>query len=273
MPWFHPGLDPDLRRALESMGIASGRALDLGTGPGTQAIALAERGFAVTATDISATAIAKARRRARKKGLAIEFREDDIVRSTIEERFDLVLDRGCFHVLAPRDRTRYIRAVAPLVAPGGHLFLKCFSHRETREEGPYRFTPAQVRELFGSRFSILSIEETVYQGTLDPLPKALFCVLEKPRGRRPRGRPGSTFGRSAPAGGRPGGRRVARKVEGAAGPSRTGHRAASLLALLFLGGCTGSGESRVHRNDARIRDEGDGPLIRRPAPLGRSCWH
>ncbi len=273
MPWFHPGLDPDLRRALESMGIASGRALDLGTGPGTQAIALAERGFAVTATDISATAIAKARRRARKKGLAIEFCEDDILRSTIEERFDLVLDRGCFHVLAPRDRTRYIRAVAPLVAPGGHLFLKCFSHRETREEGPYRFTPAQVRELFGSRFSILSIEETVYQGTLDPLPKALFCVLEKPRGRRPRGRPGSTFGRSAPAGGRPGGRRVARKVEGAAGPSRTGHRAASLLALLFLGGSAGSGENRVHRNDARIRDEGDGPLIRRPAPLGRSCWH
>src|SRR6266508_2149245 len=53
MPWFNPELDYDLEKALDELGLRSGSALDLGTGPGTQAIHLARRGFTVTATDIS----------------------------------------------------------------------------------------------------------------------------------------------------------------------------------------------------------------------------
>ncbi|MBR8831761.1 MAG: hypothetical protein N5P05_002641 [Chroococcopsis gigantea SAG 12.99] len=45
MPWFYEGLDPDLKRALGMMNITQGVALDIGTGPGTQAIALARQGF------------------------------------------------------------------------------------------------------------------------------------------------------------------------------------------------------------------------------------
>ena len=59
MPWFHPHLDADVDTALTHPGIAAGRALDIGTGPGTHAIALAQRGFAVTATDLSPTAVAE----------------------------------------------------------------------------------------------------------------------------------------------------------------------------------------------------------------------
>jgi hypothetical protein len=62
---------------------------------------------------------------------------------------------------------------------GGHLFLKCFSRLQPGEEGPYRFAPEQIRKIFGSRLSVLSIKETVYQGTLDPLPRALFCIMRK----------------------------------------------------------------------------------------------
>jgi hypothetical protein len=62
---------------------------------------------------------------------------------------------------------------------GGYLFLKCFSRLQPGEEGPYRFTPEQIREIFGSRLSVLLIKETVYQGTLDPLPRALFCTMRK----------------------------------------------------------------------------------------------
>jgi hypothetical protein len=47
MPWFYPGIDPDRAPAIERHA-ASGRALDLGTGPGTEALVLAERGFDVT---------------------------------------------------------------------------------------------------------------------------------------------------------------------------------------------------------------------------------
>jgi methylase of polypeptide subunit release factors len=52
MPWFNPELDDDLKQALDELGLRSESTLDLGTGPGTQAIQLARSGFEVTATDI-----------------------------------------------------------------------------------------------------------------------------------------------------------------------------------------------------------------------------
>jgi hypothetical protein len=61
----------------------------------------------------------------------------------------------------------------------GILFLKCFSDKEPRQEGPYKFSQQEIRDLFSKYFRIDSIKETVYQGTLDPLPKALFAVMIK----------------------------------------------------------------------------------------------
>lgn len=179
MPWFHPDLDADLEKALKKLGLTQGTALDLGTGPGTQALALAERGFQVTATDLSVTAIQKGQRKAQEKGLNISFVQDDILNSTLDQKFDFVLDRGCFHVLPPERRQEYVHVVSHLLKDGGYLFLKCFSQRETREEGPYRFNPEQIQTIFTPLFKIHAVEESVYFGTLDPLPKALFCILEK----------------------------------------------------------------------------------------------
>lgn len=179
MPWFNPTLDPDLDQALTKLNLHSSTALDLGTGPGTQAIALAQRGFKVTASDLSSTAIEKAQAIAKEKGLDISWRQDDILNSHLDQKFDFVLDRGCFHVLPPERRPDYVRVVDSLIKPNGYLFLKCFSHLETREGGPYRFTSEEIKEIFGSRFNVISVEDTVYQGTLDPLPRALFSILEK----------------------------------------------------------------------------------------------
>ncbi|HBZ01238.1 MAG TPA: hypothetical protein DEO84_07975, partial [candidate division Zixibacteria bacterium] len=47
MPWFNPELDRDIEKALDNLNIKKGKALDIGTGPGTQAIELAKRGFKV----------------------------------------------------------------------------------------------------------------------------------------------------------------------------------------------------------------------------------
>lgn len=179
MPWFSLCLDPDLDRALSERALVTGAVLDLGTGPGTQAMALAVRGFKVTATDLSDAAISQAQEKANAKGLNISFKQDDILNSKLDETFDLVFDRGCFHVFHPQQRQDYVQAVSNLIKPLGYLFLKCFSHKETREGGPYRFTSQEIQEIFRNQFLILSIQETVYQGTLDPFPKALFCVLER----------------------------------------------------------------------------------------------
>lgn len=180
MPWYHEALDPDLERALERLQVARGRALDLGTGPGTQAFALAERGFDVTGSDLSHAAVEQAAAKAAERGLAARFPQDDILDSKLDGRFDVVLDRGCFHCLPPARRADYVRTLKRLVAPGGHLFLKCFSVLEPFDQGPYRFTPAELREIFGADFEVVSAEETVYHGPREPPPRALFAVL-KPR--------------------------------------------------------------------------------------------
>ncbi len=179
LPWYYADLDPDLEAALREHGLAGGRLLDLGTGPGTQAIALAARGFEVTGSDLSATAVAKATTLARAREVDVTFVEDDVLASRLTGRFDAVFDRGCFHVIDPARRGAYVDAVAGWVAPGGLLLLKTFSALQPGDVGPHRFAPAEIRATFASRFELLSATETVYQGTLDPLPKALFCVLRR----------------------------------------------------------------------------------------------
>ena len=176
MPWYNENLDFDLEEEIIQRKIVSGKFLDLGTGPGTQAIQLSKLGFVVTASDLSEHAIEKARNLSGN----VNFIVDDILNSKFKENeYDYVFDRGCFHVLSVIDRKKYIMKIKNIIKNDGILFLKCFSDKEPRKEGPHRFSEDEVREVFGSDFEIQSIKETVYQGTLDPLPRALFVVMNK----------------------------------------------------------------------------------------------
>lgn len=177
MPWYFAGLDPDFAIELEQLGVTSGRVLDIGTGAGTQAIELAARGFDVTATDIAAAAIEVARRSATTRGVKVELLVDDVLDSHVEGMFDVVFDRGCFHTLAPDRRMEYVAMVAARVRPGGWLLLKCFSHLQPGDVGPYKFTQDEIAAYFGAAFELSSARQTVYQGTLDPLPLVMCCVL------------------------------------------------------------------------------------------------
>lgn len=183
MPWFYPRIDPDLEMALSLMDIHSGSFLDLCTGPGTQALALAERGFCVTASDIADTAVHKAYDRARQHGLDISFRQNDLFDSRLGQSFNYIFDRGCYHIFPRQMRAQYPAAVASLLKPAGCLFLKCFSHLEERQEGPYHIDPDEIREFFDPLFKEISITDTVFQGTAELRrrgePKALFCVLRR----------------------------------------------------------------------------------------------
>lgn len=179
MPWYYAGLDPDLERALAAHDLRGGKLLDIGTGPATQALALAERGFSVTATDLSAHAIERARVISAERGLPIDFVEDDILSTRLTGAFDVVFDRGCYHVFPPQRRAHYASTVARLVKPNGWLFLKCFSEEQPGEIGPYQSSPREIEELFQATFEVKSIERTIYQGTLPQKPKALFCCLRR----------------------------------------------------------------------------------------------
>jgi cyclopropane fatty-acyl-phospholipid synthase-like methyltransferase len=96
-----------------------------------------------------------------------------------DKMFDYVFDRGCFHVLPIEKRPIYVSEINRILDDKGILFLKCFSTKEPRQEGPYKFSENEIRQLFGNGFVIISVKDTVYQGTLNPLPRALFVVMNK----------------------------------------------------------------------------------------------
>ena len=124
LPWYSTELDLDLRQELENRNIKSGKFLDLGTGPATQALQLSKLGFDVTATDISERAIARGKTLSKD----IRFVVDDILDSKLEgSQFDYIFDRGCFHVLEPSDRPRYLTNVKSLLDANGILILKRYS--------------------------------------------------------------------------------------------------------------------------------------------------
>jgi tellurite methyltransferase len=58
--------------------ITPGRALDIACGSGRNALLLAEKGFEVTAVDISLVALARGAQRARQKSLSISWQQADL---------------------------------------------------------------------------------------------------------------------------------------------------------------------------------------------------
>lgn len=175
MPWYIPHLDHDFEQAIIDLRIQSSSVLDLGTGPGTQAIAMAKKGFSVTATDISHTAIEKAKE---TTALSINFLQDDIVNTKITKKFDVILDRGCFHVFSAEQRNQVAKNIINLLIPKGYYLNKCFSYKEEYKEGPYRFTPEEIKGYF-NELKLISCKESIFHGNLDFNPKAIFTVFQK----------------------------------------------------------------------------------------------
>ncbi len=102
--------------------LAPGRALDLACGEGRHAVMLAGLGWDVTGVDFSEIAIAKARARAAREGLDIQFVCADLLRYKPEPAaFDLVL---VVYLQIPSAERRVVLAeAASALAPGGSLVL------------------------------------------------------------------------------------------------------------------------------------------------------
>ncbi|RFU82925.1 class I SAM-dependent methyltransferase [Streptomyces triticagri] len=129
VPFFTEKPDESLVSYLDRGLLPSGgRALDLGCGPGRNALLLAARGFEVDAVDLSPSAIDWAEERARDAGATIRFLcADAFTTDLITGPYDLVFDSGCFHHLPPHRRISYLALLDRVLAPGGRFGLTCFA--------------------------------------------------------------------------------------------------------------------------------------------------
>ena len=135
----------------ETADLEPGRALDAGCGRGADALWLAARGWHVTAVDVSATALDRARAAARSAVPAlaerVEWVHADLSTWTPDEgRYDLVTSQ---YVHVPGPVEELFSRLASWVAPGGTLLVVGHGHEEGQhhEHGPAAGSQVGTRQV------------------------------------------------------------------------------------------------------------------------------
>ena len=119
-----------------------GKALDLGCGTGTNVITLAKHGWEVIGVDFALRAISIAKKKAQQNNVAVDLRQEDVTQlNSIQGRFDLILDMGCFHSLPPDKRSSYILKINQLLSDSGTFLLYLFF-----TSSPVRYGPGASEE-------------------------------------------------------------------------------------------------------------------------------
>lgn len=125
-----------------------GRALDVATGAGRNAMALAEAGFAVDAVDISAVALERAAAEAKRRDLTVRFVTADLDTDPLPgDGYDLIT------VLRYRNETLWPR-LADALAPDGWIVVEHHLRTTLPDAGgpgdpAFRLRPGELLEAFG----------------------------------------------------------------------------------------------------------------------------
>jgi SAM-dependent methyltransferase len=121
--------DDQVEKMLRLTGVAGGHVLDLCCGPGRHAVALAKRGFAVTAVDRTSFLLEHARARAAQASLPVEFVLEDMRRFSRPSTFDLIINIftsfGYFDEQA--DDLRVLELVRNNLRPDGMFVIEMVS--------------------------------------------------------------------------------------------------------------------------------------------------
>lgn len=163
-PWESASLDEGFRPWIDRVAQErpAARALDLGCGTGTVALALSAAGMDVSALDLAGQALSLAR--ARPGAERVTWIEGDVLSATIAGRFDFVCDRALLHVLSPAQHRLYAQRVSSWLAPGGVLVLTAHSEQAPSELGTVRMSTRMVAELFDGLLAIESVERCAMKG-------------------------------------------------------------------------------------------------------------
>ncbi len=133
-PWDTGVSPPELLSFLAET--QPGSALDLGSGPGTNLVTMADRGWQVTGVDFALLSVCQARRKLRRAGLRGRVIWGDVTRPHfLDQRFDFVLDMGCFHGLKEDARRTYRQNLARWLRPGGVYLLYAHFHQSGSSHG------------------------------------------------------------------------------------------------------------------------------------------
>lgn len=162
IPFFVDAPDENLVNYIERGWIKPGRVLELGCGPGRNAIFLAQQGFEVDAVDLSNEGLEWARERAAEKDVHVNFMQGSIFKVELPiHKYDVIYDSGCFHHIPPHRRVSYLHLLNSCLTDGGHFAITCFDaegmglnipdmdvYKERTMKGGLGYTFDRLREVF-----------------------------------------------------------------------------------------------------------------------------
>jgi SAM-dependent methyltransferase len=132
-PWEgHPigqGLRDLVEGTSDTPALPTGLALDVGCGTGDSAIYLAQHGWKVTGVDYVEKPLDKARVKAGRADLSVDFVRADVTnlsQAGIGTGFQLIVDNGCIHNMSGGDRAAYVREVSAVAAQDARLLIVAF---------------------------------------------------------------------------------------------------------------------------------------------------
>ncbi len=110
--------------------------LDLGGGPGTNAIAMSKKGVKATIFDLPET-IAIAKKVARREGVkGLGFISGDFHQDSIGSGYDLILISQIFHAFSVKENIALLRKCRAALNPGGRVVVQEFPIDESRTLPP-----------------------------------------------------------------------------------------------------------------------------------------
>lgn len=183
LPWELGKPRKTLIDLIERGRIKLGTALDVCCGVGTNTAYMAQKGFDVTAVDISKHALKLAKQKARRAKTEIEFMLASFVTLPFKDAvFNFVFDMGCFHHVEVEDRPEFIHGIRRVLKPDSKYLLVCFSDRNGSAWN--HFTKEQIAQYFSWEFILTSLD---HFGSVegDGYTRYFYSVLMQPR-ERPR---------------------------------------------------------------------------------------
>ena len=172
------GTEPNRFLAHRATLLESGRtALSVADGEGRNSVWLAEQGLDVTAIEISAVAVEKARRLAAGRKMDVRFMQVDMLApgwppAELHDSFDWVV--GIFiQFVGPEWRERQFEVMKQLTRPGGRILLQGYTPKqhEYRTGGPSAienlYTPETLQEAFADWVieELVEYEEDIAEGS------------------------------------------------------------------------------------------------------------
>jgi SAM-dependent methyltransferase len=136
------------------------KLLDVSCGIGTQAIAFAMQGYSVTASDISAAEIERAKLEGKQRGLNIAFSVCDMRQAYAHHGsgFDLIIscDNSLPHLLTDQDLLIALRGMLSCLSEGGGCIITVRDY-EHEERGKNLVKPYGIRIENGKRYLLFQV--------------------------------------------------------------------------------------------------------------------